>query len=612
MQTRIEADGVKGTSWSSLLEEIEIARDPVHKDIGLTELELKIIDLPRFQSLRGLKQLGLTDFAYPGAVHNRFQHSLGTLFVAEKMVTCCNRNARLYSEVHASDIPDYEHVLIRVSALIHDLINLPFGHTLEDEGNLFKSQWHDNYRSRTVFKDDRYGLIKAIRETLGDREGITTKEAERFTTDLERVLTCRSPLEYDQPYVVDVVTNTICADLIDYISRDIYFTGLSEQVGDRFLRYLAVLPLHSIARKGSQGKGEDDEYCIAIDRDGKTSRLNLDCRLEENEKVDESKTIKRVVTLFYQIPSRTPSRVIQSKSCLSETIDMLRTRYSLAEKVYFHRTKVAASAMLIEAVSAAREMNAWESKDLLDLSDTDLISRLQKEDMPQRTIRLAKAFSSRRLYKPVFLRRYLEEGERTDPESTTLADVAKKYRDPSERLELAITLENSIDVSEESAGRVVVYCPSRDMNLKDFEMLVQETPSSKIKPLENYMTHSVRQEIDAIKRNHKELWSIQVLVDPVFRDPRDPSNRDTQDLAGMCEHEFNLSNGLPQLRNTRIAPLEVRARKAIQGWNGEHPGEEIVDMQSKLVETAHMNKDSKLPTIKELMDIIETERRSEK
>lgn len=60
-------------------------RDPVYGFITLNEWEKKIIEHPAFQRLRRIRQLGLTDMLYPGAMHTRFEHSLGVMHLATKM-----------------------------------------------------------------------------------------------------------------------------------------------------------------------------------------------------------------------------------------------------------------------------------------------------------------------------------------------------------------------------------------------------------------------------------------------------------------------------------------------------------------------------------------------
>ena len=59
------------------LSSLQVFNDPIHGHIELHPLCVKIIDTPQFQRLRFLKQLGSCYFVYPGATHNRFEHSLG-------------------------------------------------------------------------------------------------------------------------------------------------------------------------------------------------------------------------------------------------------------------------------------------------------------------------------------------------------------------------------------------------------------------------------------------------------------------------------------------------------------------------------------------------------
>lgn len=63
-----------------------IGIDPIHGYIELDDISLSIIDTPQFQRLRDLKQLGTLYYVFPGATHNRFEHSLGVGYLAGCMV----------------------------------------------------------------------------------------------------------------------------------------------------------------------------------------------------------------------------------------------------------------------------------------------------------------------------------------------------------------------------------------------------------------------------------------------------------------------------------------------------------------------------------------------
>ena len=69
--------------------------DPVHGLIRLTPEEVKIIDHPLFQRLRTIKQNGLLHLVFPAATHTRFEHSIGTVFVANSMLDALFHNSRV-------------------------------------------------------------------------------------------------------------------------------------------------------------------------------------------------------------------------------------------------------------------------------------------------------------------------------------------------------------------------------------------------------------------------------------------------------------------------------------------------------------------------------------
>ena len=101
----------------------KLIRDAVHGDIEMGPLEVELMDTPEFQRLRGIKQLGTAYLVFPSAVHTRFEHSLGTSWMAHRILQSVRRN---------QDVSTEDETLIRVAALLHDITHIPFGHTLED------------------------------------------------------------------------------------------------------------------------------------------------------------------------------------------------------------------------------------------------------------------------------------------------------------------------------------------------------------------------------------------------------------------------------------------------------------------------------------------------
>ena len=138
-----------------------ILREPVHGDIELTSEETQLLDTPELQRLRGIKQLGLTYLVFPGATHTRFEHSIGTLHMCDRLVQAVNRNAARDPD-SCHHITDSERRVLRIAALLHDVTHVPFGHNIEDQTGLLPR--HD--------QPDRFARV------LGDSE--LGSQLERF------------------------------------------------------------------------------------------------------------------------------------------------------------------------------------------------------------------------------------------------------------------------------------------------------------------------------------------------------------------------------------------------------------------------------------------------
>lgn len=93
-------------------------RDPVHNFVRLRADEAKLIGTPIFQRLRGIRQLAMAHLVYPGALHTRFDHSLGVCHVAGLLA---EQLGLLNGEVET----------VRLAALLHDLGHGPFSHISE-------------------------------------------------------------------------------------------------------------------------------------------------------------------------------------------------------------------------------------------------------------------------------------------------------------------------------------------------------------------------------------------------------------------------------------------------------------------------------------------------
>ena len=225
--------------FKNLVKPFKVIRDPVHGDIWISKTEKDIIDTPIFQRLRRVRQLGPTHMVYPGATHTRFEHSIGVLYVTQRIIEAINKNYdRAYSEKYLL----YEEIYIaRLVALLHDLAHMSFGHTLEDEGKLFEDkQWTDRRRRSKLLK-----IINPIIERHLEAEHIPEDKIRETLKEIEDILVAEekgedSIKELKRPFIADIIGDTICADLMDYLKRDSYFLGLSLAYDKRLISYFVI------------------------------------------------------------------------------------------------------------------------------------------------------------------------------------------------------------------------------------------------------------------------------------------------------------------------------------------------------------------------------------
>jgi HD superfamily phosphohydrolase len=179
-------------------------RDPVHNFIELRGKEVQIVGTPLFQRLRGIRQLAMANMVYPGALHTRFDHTLGVFHVASLM---CNQ-LRLNAD---------EEEIVRLAALLHDLGHGPFSHVSETP---LKRYANPDAIPQAQKKEKIHELITAhLIENDPEIVHIVGKE------------TCKSVVKilaegYGRPALRSIVSGPLDADKQDYLLRDTRFCGV--------------------------------------------------------------------------------------------------------------------------------------------------------------------------------------------------------------------------------------------------------------------------------------------------------------------------------------------------------------------------------------------------
>jgi len=296
-------------------------RDPVHGYIKITKEERAVIDSLFMQRLRRIHQLAGAYMVYPGGVHTRFEHSLGAMHLAGLAAESIAGKANLKTD----QIQE-----IRLAALLHDIGHGPYSHLFEEVLTEKTGITHEDLSQRIVLETD-------IKDIL-DKNGISPRKISQL---------CVGRL-VDAPFMDEMIAGSLSADIMDYLLRDSYFTGVEYGKVDvhRVIDSLGVIDDH-----------------LALDR-----------------------------AAVYAFEA------------------LLIARYEMFKAVYFHRTVRAGELMLAHAMALADEelglTNLSKIERYLKLTDEvvfeQLLSLKPKNQDSKLAKKLADSYDRRRLVKCVF------------------------------------------------------------------------------------------------------------------------------------------------------------------------------------------------------------------
>lgn len=186
-----------------------VIKDPVHGTMQFTTMENRwikpFIDSPNFQRLRHIKQLGMGDFIFPGAVHTRFNHCIGCCYIASQITKKIG-------------LPDEERQLVITACLLHDIGHGPFSHAFED---IFHKKLIRHEAWTPFFLHDYHNSVFFAEYNRSNSRHPLTEEKFHL---IEEMIMHKSP---NNRVLADIVSSQLDADRLDYLLRDSHFCGVT-------------------------------------------------------------------------------------------------------------------------------------------------------------------------------------------------------------------------------------------------------------------------------------------------------------------------------------------------------------------------------------------------
>jgi uncharacterized protein len=187
----------------------KIINDPIYGFVTLPDdFIYELINHPYFQRLRRIKQLGLTNLVYPGALHTRFHHAIGAMYLMTEAISVL--------QTKQVEITEEETQAVTIAILLHDIGHGPFSHALE------------------------HTIVKGI-----SHEDISELLMQQLNKQYKGKLTLAIKIfnnQYKKKFLHQLVSSQLDMDRLDYLRRDSFFTGVSEGVisSDRIIKMLNV------------------------------------------------------------------------------------------------------------------------------------------------------------------------------------------------------------------------------------------------------------------------------------------------------------------------------------------------------------------------------------
>jgi HD superfamily phosphohydrolase len=236
----------------------KIIRDAILGHNIFYRYEINLIDSPLIQRLRRVHQTALAYLTYPAATHTRFEHSLGCVVFAQKMVDALNRSDRnLLNDVHITEV--------RLAALLHDVGHCLFSHASE----IVYDSWSPGEEIKTLRREDpellgepegheilSYYIVKSKRfqklwkdiisqYDVAEKKFVLKLKKINFNRVANMIIGAKAAADYPT-WLSKIINGPFDVDKLDYMGRDGYFSGLVTPIDtDRLFVSLSVFDPHN-------------------------------------------------------------------------------------------------------------------------------------------------------------------------------------------------------------------------------------------------------------------------------------------------------------------------------------------------------------------------------
>ncbi|XP_029363303.1 deoxynucleoside triphosphate triphosphohydrolase SAMHD1-like isoform X1 [Echeneis naucrates] len=310
-----------------------VFNDPIHGHVELHPLLVKMINTPQFNRLRYIKQMAGAYFVFPGACHNRFEHSIGVAHLAGELIHTLQQNQPELG------ITERDKLCVQIAGLCHDLGHGPFSH-LFDQMFIPKARpnikWeHEENSVKMLDYMVRQNQLEPVMEEYGlklpeDMEVI--KEMIRGKKPEDRGEGSNEGRPQDKFFLYEIVankTNGIDVDKFDYFARDCHHLGIQNHFDHlRFFRSARVIKCpDGLMHICSRDKEVHNLYAMFY------------ARCSFHRKACQHKTNKLIETMITDAFLKADKHIMTEGSggesyCLSEAIDDMQAYTKLTDNVF--------------------------------------------------------------------------------------------------------------------------------------------------------------------------------------------------------------------------------------------------------------------------------------